>query len=67
MTKVAIDVVIRSAKIDHVSTLILEILKIKDLKTTNRDHKKPTKQGSRYCSIVSVECVIHMAYCLVGI
>jgi len=38
----------------------LVILKIKDLKTTNRDHKKATKQGSRCCSLESVECVIHM-------
>jgi len=29
----------------------LVILKIKDLITTNRDHKKATKQGSRYCSV----------------
>jgi len=31
------------------STLV--ILKIKDLKTTNRDRKKVTKQGSRYSSV----------------
>jgi len=29
----------------------LVILKIKDLKTANRDRKKVTKQGSRYCSV----------------
>jgi len=27
------------------------ILKIKDLKITDRDRKKATKQGSRYCSV----------------
>jgi len=27
------------------------IIKIKDLKTANKDHKKATKQGSRYCSV----------------
>jgi len=31
--------------------IALVILKIKDLKTTNRDHKKVTKQGSRYSSV----------------
>jgi len=30
---------------------LLVILKIKDLKTTNRDRKIATKQGSRYCSV----------------
>jgi len=42
----------------------------RDLKTTNRDCKKATKQGSRYCLVESVECVIHMTgntYCSVGI
>jgi len=29
----------------------LVILKIKDLKTVNRDCKKATKQGNRYCSV----------------
>jgi len=29
-------------------------------KTTNRDRKKATK-SSRYCSVESVECVVHMA------
>jgi len=38
----------------------LIILKIKDLKTTNKDHKKGTKQGSRYCSVESVEYLIYM-------
>jgi len=33
------------------------MLKTKDLKT---DCKKATKQGSRYCSVESLECVIHM-------
>jgi len=37
--------------------LKLEIFKINNLKTTNRDRKKATKQDSRYCS---VEHVIHM-------
>ena len=32
---------------------ILDILKIKDLKTTNRDHKKANKQDIRYYSIDS--------------
>ena len=31
----------------------LDILKIKDLKTTNRDCKKANKQDIRYCSIDS--------------
>jgi len=31
--------------------LLLVILKIKELKTTNRDRKKVTKQGSRYSSV----------------
>jgi len=38
----------------------VKILKIKDLKTLNRDCKNATRQGSRYCSVGSVECVIHM-------
>jgi len=38
----------------------LVILKIKDLKTFNRHYKKATKQGSRYCSVGSFECVVHM-------
>jgi len=43
------------------------VLKIKDLKTTNRDHKKATKQGGRYCSVESVEYVIlDRRYCSVG-
>jgi len=36
------------------------ILKIKNLKTTNSDHKKAIKQGSRHRSVESFECVIHM-------
>jgi len=45
----------------------LEILKIKDQKTTNRDRKKATNQGSIYCSVGSVECVIHklFSWCLI--
>ena len=31
----------------------LDILKIKDLKATNRDRKKANKQDIRYCSIDS--------------
>ena len=31
----------------------LEILKIKNLKTTNRDHKKANKQDMKYYSIDS--------------
>jgi len=45
----------------HLKTFYkLVILKTKDLKTTNSDCKKATKQSSRYCSVESVECVIHM-------
>ena len=33
--------------------VLLNILKIKDLKTTNRDHKKANKQDIRYYSIDS--------------
>ena len=33
----------------------LDILKIKDLKTTNRDRKKASKQDRRYYSIDSKE------------
>jgi len=34
-----------------INLLSLVISKIKDLKTTNRDRKKVTKQGSRYSSV----------------
>ena len=33
--------------------MVLDILKIKELKTTNRDHKKANKQYIRYYSIDS--------------
>ena len=33
--------------------ILLDILKINDLKTTNRDRKKANKQDIRYCSIDS--------------
>jgi len=42
-------------------------IKINNLKLQIGIIKKPIKQGSRYCLIVLVECVIHMAYCSVGI
>ena len=32
---------------------LIDILKIKDLKTTNRDHKKANEQDIRYYSIDS--------------
>jgi len=41
--------------------LKLEILKIKDLKTPNRDCKKATKQGSRY-TVFSWISLIHHLY-----
>ena len=37
----------------YVCMYILDILKIKDLKTTNRDRKKANKQDIRYYSIDS--------------
>jgi len=40
--------------------VLLEILKIKDYKILNRDCKKATKQGIRYCLVGLVECDIHM-------
>ena len=38
---------------DSQVNMLLDILKIKDLKTTNRDHKKANKQDVRYRSIDS--------------
>jgi len=35
--------------------------KIKDLKTSNRDHKKAIKQRSGYYAVDSMKCIIHMA------
>jgi len=38
----------------HLKTLQTRNIKIKDLNTTNKDLKKVTIQGSRYCSVESV-------------